>query len=962
MLVSVLMAAMFFNFIPDRQSAVIDARASLAESVASSSSLFLQTEDFKRMSQHLEFVVERNTDLIAASVTRVSDDSKVVIGDQSAVDESLDDSAQSTAETLLVPLQRNGKEWGNVALIYTPVSGVGWLSKIRNSRYSLIVFAGLACFGLYYLYLGKMLKQLNPSAAVPGRVRSALDTIAESLLVINRSGEIVLANSAFAELTGSDPEELLGRNADEFDWSMPEEVATEERPWDRALSSMETTRNDMLWLVNADGARRKFIVNCSPVMGGNDKPGGVLISLDDVTLLEQTELELRKSKEEAELANQAKSSFLSNMSHEIRTPMTAILGFTEVLKRGYSKDPEDSQKHLNTIASSGEHLLELINDVLDLSKVESGVLDIEDRDCEPHIIVQDVITVLKVKAEEKGIYLKLDVPEALPETIVSDPSRLRQIVTNLVGNAIKFTTEGGVTITLGVTPGNGENVLSIAVADTGIGMTEKQAASVFEAFVQADSSITRRFGGTGLGLSISRKLAIAMGGDISITSEPDKGSVFTATILAGDLKDVGFLTPEQVFEALRQEGLKAHCRWEMPEAKVLVVDDGIENRELISLVLGEHGLQIETAENGQIGLDKALESDYEIILMDIQMPVMDGYQSVAAMREKGISIPIVALTANAMKGFEEKVLAAGFSHYMTKPIDFDKLNELLANLLGGKRIEVEDVAVENVQVQAGSSVSVAQPAGQVIENELVNSNPKFAKIANEFRDRLQTRIPQMRVALSSGDHEQLASLAHWLKGSGGSVGYKVFTKPATVLENAAKEGRTEDLTEPLEEISRLSFILEQQELEGTASTDNGVNVSPSTTVDSITQMPAAPEGSRVDTYVEGEVIESELPMQNPKFAAIVMQFQEKLRENLALMEEAFEKRDFETLASRAHWLKGSGGNVGYKVFTKPAGALESQAKLRQEGDIPRLLDEIKDYAARLKPDQQDDLIDLRHSA
>lgn len=264
-----------------------------------------------------------------------------------------------------------------------------------------------------------MLKALNPSKAIPGRVRSALDTLAEALIVVDQNSNVVLANKAFQEITGQSTDQLLGKKAESFEWQQnttrpaPTDAAGEiVFPWQQAIDSSETIRGIGLSLIGKAGERHDFLVNCSPIMSG-PKASGVLISLDDVTELEQKERELRIARDDAEEANKAKSDFLSNMSHEIRTPMTAILGFTEVLKRGGASSPH-WEKHLGTISSSGKHLLELINDVLDLSKVESGALEVEAIDCEPHRVAHDVIQVLKVRANEKYY--------AGPENTCADPS------------------------------------------------------------------------------------------------------------------------------------------------------------------------------------------------------------------------------------------------------------------------------------------------------------------------------------------------------------------------------------------------------------------------------------------------------------------------------------------------------------------------------------------------------------
>ena len=291
--------------------------------------------------------------------------------------------------------------------------------------------------------------------------------------------------------------------------------------------------------------------------------------------------------------------------------------------------------------------------MLDLFKVEAGRLDVEQIELAPHLLLRDVVKVLSVKAEEKNISLDFDVVGEVPEKIYSDPTRLRQIVTNLVGNAIKFTDKGGVKVVLQFAATKGAKRLAIDVIDTGVGMRQDKLENIFEAFVQADSSVARHFGGTGLGLAISRRFARALGGDVVVRSEVGEGSVFTVLIDPGPLADVGFIDAEIALSKDEDTDEARQGRWQFPPARVLVVDDGEENRELIDIVLGDVGLQVESAENGKVGLEKATSMPFDVVLMDMQMPVMDGRKATRLMREQGLQIPIIALTANAMKGFAQ---------------------------------------------------------------------------------------------------------------------------------------------------------------------------------------------------------------------------------------------------------------------------------------------------------------------
>jgi PAS domain S-box-containing protein len=781
MLASVLLLAMYSNFIPDRVGAIRAGRAALAESVAASVSTMVGRGDIAQTQALLEFVGQRNADLLSMALRRIDGEMVVEVGthewDDLPGSFSLDGQVQ-------VPILAAQEKWGHLELRFTPLAAPGWRGFTGDGRVQMIGFVIGCAFCAFYLYLGRVLRQLDPSRAVPGRVRAALDTMAEGLLVIDMKGYVMLANQAFAQLMGKSADELAARQVSSFAWQTPEgaPLSEEGHPWATALREARPERNAHVCLVDRDGKRRSFIVNCSPVLGPSGKPGGALISLDDVTELQEKEVELRQAKEEAESANRAKSDFLANMSHEIRTPMNAILGFTELLRRGYHRSESDMRKHLDTIHSSGKHLLELINDILDLAKVESGRLEVERIACAPHLVVREVVDVLNVRAQEKGIYLRFQCSGPIPAQVQTDPVRIRQIVTNLVGNAIKFTQAGGVTVLLAVRDEGAGARLAIDVVDTGIGVPADKLNAVFEPFVQAESSTTRRFGGTGLGLTISRRFARALGGDITIASEIGKGSVFMVRVDPGPLQGVALLGPEEAMAASAQAAAVENAKWEFPSVRVLVVDDGDENRELVRLVLEDVGLSVEEAENGKVGAEKALRESFGVILMDMQMPVMDGVTATRLLRQRGMTKPIFALTANAMKGFERELTEAGFNAYLTKPVDIDLLLTELAKLLGGKRTGARPAsAVAPTRVPD----KLAQHSEEPVTSRLAQ-HPKLRAVARRFALQMPERMSAIEKAWNERDFAALAGLAHWLKGSGGTAGFDPFTSPSRMLEQLAK--------------------------------------------------------------------------------------------------------------------------------------------------------------------------------
>lgn len=410
----------------------------------------------------------------------------------------------------------------------------------------------------------------------------------------------------------------------------------------------------------------------------NDKPirfDGITL---DVTKEIQRENDLRIAKEEAERANKLKSAFLANMSHEIRTPLGAMLGFAELLR-----DPNiSSTKRANFIdimTRNGQGLSVIIDDILDLSKVEAGHLSLEYTDIVPGEICEDVVSLLRVKAKQKDLSLEYIVEDSTPSTLIADPTRVRQILLNLVGNAIKFTQFGSVVLrSFGCQTREGKPAVCFEVNDTGIGIPEAQTENVFEMFVQGDGSTTRRFGGTGLGLALSRRLARAMGGNIEITrTSQGHGTTFLVTI---EDRPERRTTTNEVRALRPTTGIEINDTV-LSGVRVLVIDDAPDNQQLIWSYLSPKGAIIESAENGLVGVRMAQAGHYDIVLMDIQMPEMDGYTATNKLRTSGYQKPIIALTAHAMNEVRDKILKLGANAHMAKPIDADLLISLIAELV-----------------------------------------------------------------------------------------------------------------------------------------------------------------------------------------------------------------------------------------------------------------------------------------
>ncbi len=389
---------------------------------------------------------------------------------------------------------------------------------------------------------------------------------------------------------------------------------------------------------------------------------------------------LKKAKEKAEVSSQSKSEFLANMSHEIRTPMTAILGFADILHESldFKTATDDAINAIKTIKRNGQYLIGIINDILDLSKVEAGKITIEKMETNLFQLVQDIEGLMKIKAEEKALRFNIEYVNAVPGVFISDSTRLRQILINVIGNAIKFTATGGVRLIIQFNDQAEKPMMQFDVLDTGIGLTKDQIKLLFRPFTQADASTTRLYGGTGLGLTITKHFCRLLGGDIHVEeAEKDVGTRFRIQVDAGEIDRSQLVQDPSSYRLARSmtaEGLQVTGKTPLAGCHILLVEDGEDNQRLISHILKKAGATVIIKSNGLLGFGEAMsqtqEGDgYDVIFMDMQMPVMDGYTAARKLVEAKCQIPVIALTAHAMSSDRKKCIDAGCVDYATKPVD-----------------------------------------------------------------------------------------------------------------------------------------------------------------------------------------------------------------------------------------------------------------------------------------------------
>lgn len=538
------------------------------------------------------------------------------------------------------------------------------------------------------------------------RFWTLLNSAAEAIYGIDTDGNCTFANKACIELLGFEDESaLLGQNAHQlFHHSKLDGTvqASEDCEIYRAFRENRQIHLPHETFFQADGTPIPVECRAHPFLQ-DDNVAGCVVTFTDIRQRIADAQRLEQALDQARSASVAKSEFLANMSHEIRTPMAAILGYVDILLR-HIQDPDDVEC-LKVIERNGQHLVRLINDILDLTKIEAGRLELEKKPVQVHQIVSELVSLMSVRAEEKDLVLQSQFRSELPSVILSDPTRLLQILVNLVGNAVKFTERGSVTLSVELVD---PEFLRFNVEDTGVGIPADKLETILEPFHQADTSVTRKYGGTGLGLSICRRLVNMLGGELSIQSEVGRGSSFSFTVKIGELEGVRMLSPSSMTEEL-----KPHAEYSLPDlsgVNVLVVDDRRDIATLAGHYISDAGGRVCFAHNGREALQSIAQSRYDVVVMDMQMPVLDGYQAVRELRESGDEIPVLALTASAMKGDRERCLAAGCNAYLSKPVDRLGLVNQIARLKAG-RSSVVALVIEDNRMAALAVTAMLRGAG-----------------------------------------------------------------------------------------------------------------------------------------------------------------------------------------------------------------------------------------------------------
>lgn len=519
------------------------------------------------------------------------------------------------------------------------------------------------------------------------RYRNLADAIPHMVWRATKEGSIDYYNELWCKYTGMDLEESMGTG-----WQKainPHDLKVLLNTWGNSVQMSESFETESR-IRRADGAFRWHLIKA---VAEKDSEGNIIAWLGTCTDIQDRKTNERKlieAQRTAEAASQAKTQFLANMSHEIRTPLSAIMGFTELMTDSEMSEDERGL-NLSIVRRNGQQLLKIVDEILDISKVEAGRLETEKTETDLVDLLAGIQSFLEVSATGKGIQFAIDILDKIPDRVLTDATRLRQILINMIGNAIKFTQQGQVTVRCSYRMSEeAKSFLRVEIQDTGIGVAPEMSEKLFTPFLQADTSTTRLYGGTGLGLALSRQLARALGGDVWLqASAPGKGSVFIFEINAEPVCQSEWVREIDELKNMSNHQRNSPAGKELEGARILLVEDAEDNQILISHFLQRAGAQIDMASNGEEGVEKALKNEYSVVLMDIQMPYLDGYEATTRLRSAGYQKPIIALTAHALREEREKALRTGCNGHLTKPIDRHELIESLKRIVQQFEVPIE---------------------------------------------------------------------------------------------------------------------------------------------------------------------------------------------------------------------------------------------------------------------------------
>jgi PAS domain S-box-containing protein len=656
----------------------------------------------------------------------------------------------------------------------TVIKAAPWWSRQRATQVlggmAVLVIAGLG----WILALRRRVteqthtirQRLDEEQALSAKYQELFETANDVVVTCDVEGRLTAINRAGQLVTGYTPETALGLPLRELIAPASRECFDQHFTRSLAVNGGGTFEAD---LVRADGGQVSIEFSARPIVALGSVTGIQAIGRD-VSSRKRTAVELEAAKDAAEAASRAKSEFVANISHEVRTPLNGILGMTELLLA--SKLTDDQRQYLSLMRTSADVLLHVINDVLDLSKIESGHLELVSVPFQLVDRLETVLEPLAIMARRKGLTFDFNIAPELSPVVLGDPDRIGQVLTNLVGNAIKFTHEGGISVTVGPAAAESGDAAGIcrirfAVTDTGIGILEDKQAVIFLAFTQGDGSTTRRYGGTGLGLAIAASLVRQMGGTLNVTSRPGEGSTFTAVLpfVRGQREAVAEDPTAGLGRLLGPAATAPRAEWARVKASrplsVLLVEDNPVNQRLAMEILSRRGHVVVVAENGRVALERIERRHFDIVLMDVQMPEMNGLEATRAIRvlerSTGRHVPIVAMTAHAMSGDRERCLESGMDEYLTKPI---RAEALVA--------QVERLAMAEHEVETTPDGG-HQPAPVMALDEAlgrVNGDRELlAEIAGIFLSDVDSMMQAVRAAIDANDADALGRAAHRLKGS-----------------------------------------------------------------------------------------------------------------------------------------------------------------------------------------------------